>query len=374
MGSYVRLLFFAVLALTIAVSGCSLPGGGPSVLQPVSPTPTPVPTPAPTPSVTPAPAVTPSLAGAASGGDYSRTYDWEYKDIQWSFTAIVQKALYDRFKEKPHSADVSFACYAMATEDRDSLRSAATQFHQYGADKGYTRYDDAMNIVTFVQSVPYVDDHPLSAPKYPLETLVEGLGDCKDKAVLAAALLHEAGFDVVLLKFPEHLSVGINVDAAGTSYEYNGARYYYAETTGRNWQIGEVPDQLKTATPIFLPLLKSPTLRVSVTAEPVGNASGADDSTGVVNYRAPYSIYNAGPGTAKNLMLTVHAMALEQGDNIVWRPEWTTSLGDLAEGQTIQSDALLLMQAGGFTRVECIVTGDNIDRTQASTSDFVAGT
>ncbi|MGA9141701.1 MAG: transglutaminase domain-containing protein [Methanocella sp.] len=372
MGGYIRVLFFAVLVLAIAVSGCSLPGGRSDVLQPVSPTPTPVPTPmptpVPTPSVTPAPAVTAPLAGAAVEGNYSRTYDWKYKDIHWSFTAVVQKALYDLFKEKPHSTYVSFAGYAMATEDRDSLGSAASQFRQSGAEKGYTRYDDAMNIITLVQSVPYVDDHPTGAPKYPLETLVEGQGDCKDKAVLAAALLREAGFDVVLLKFPEHLSVGINVDAAGTSYEYNGVRYYYAETTGGNWQIGEVPDQLNTVTPTVLPLLKNPTLEVSVTAAPISNASG------VVNHRAEYLICNAGPGTARNLVLTVRAMALAQGENMAWEPVQTIPLGDLAEGQRVLSDTLLMMQAGEPTRVECIITGDNVDRTQSSTGNFVAGT
>jgi hypothetical protein len=371
MGGYIRMLFFAVLILAIAVSGCSLPGGGPGVLAPVSPTPTPVPTPTPTPvptpAVTPAPAVLSPLTGADAGGDYSRTYAWEYKDVDWSFTAVVQKALYDRFKAKPHSADVSFASYAMASEDRDCLHSATSQFHQGGADKGYTRYDDAMNIVTFVQSVPYVDDHPTRSPKYPLETLVDGQGDCKDKAVLAAALLHEAGFNVVLLKFPEHLSVGINVDATGTSYEYNGARYYYIEATGRNWKIGEAPDQLKAATPAILPLLKNPSLEVSVTTAPISNASG------IVNYRAQYSIRNAGPGIAKNLVLTVHALALGQGENVAWLPEYIIDLGDLAEGQTIQSDASLMMPAGEPTRVVCIVTGDNLDRTQASTGNFVAG-
>ncbi len=372
MGGYIRVLFFAVLTLAIAVSGCSFPGGGPSVLQPVSPTPTPVPTPTPspmpTPSVTPAPAVATPHAEVAVGGNYSRTYGWEYKNVEWSFTAVVQKVLYDRFKEKPHSADISFASYAMATEDRDSLYSAASQFHRYGAEKGYTHYDDAMNIITFVQSVPYVDDHPTGAPKFPLETLVEGQGDCKDKAVLAAALLHEAGFDVVLLKFPGHLSVGINIDAAGTSYEYNGARYYYVETTGRNWQTGQVPEELTAMTPTILPLQKNPTLEVRVTPAQVSNASG------VVNCLAQYSIRNAGPGTAKNLVLTVHAMALAQGENIVWQPERVIPLGDLAEGQTIQSDTLLLMQAGEPTRIECIVTGENIDRTQANTANFVAGT
>ncbi|OPY25792.1 MAG: Transglutaminase-like superfamily protein [Methanocella sp. PtaU1.Bin125] len=371
MGGYFRVLFFAVLLLAIAVSGCSLPAGGPGVLTPVSPTPTPMPSPSPTPvpapSVTPAPVAAAPPTGAVTGGDYSRTYSWEYKNVDWSFTAVVQKAMYDLFKAKPHSTGVSFASYAMAAEDRDSLRDAVSQFRQGGAGYGYNRYDDAMNIITFVQSVPYVDDHPAGSPKYPLETLADGQGDCKDKAVLAAALLREAGFDVVLLRLPEHLAVGLNVDAAGTSYEYGGARYYYVETTGKNWEIGEVPDALKTAGATVLPLQKNPSLEITVTATPLSNASG------VVEYRAGYTVRNIGPGTAKNVVLTVHALALLQGENVVWRPEQVISLGDIAEGQTIRSDALLMMPAGEPTRVVCIATGDNVDRTEARTGDFVAG-
>ena len=115
---------------------------------------------------------------------------------------MIQKSKYDLFKAKPHSPDLSFSSYALASEDRDLIGSAVAQIRQGGAGYGFTRYDDAMNLITFVQSIPYVDDHPAGSPHYPLETLAEAQGDCKDKSVLAAALLQAAGFDVALLQFP----------------------------------------------------------------------------------------------------------------------------------------------------------------------------
>ena len=67
-------------------------------------------------------------------------------------------------------------------------------------------------------------------------------------------------------------------------------------------------------------------------------------------------------------------MALRQGDNVIWDPERTVDLGDLAEGQTINADILMTIPAGEPSRIVCIVSGENADPAQASTPDFVSGT
>ena len=372
MGVRSRLLILAALALAAAVAGCALPfGGGPTVYSPVTPSPTPAPTPAPSPapSATPAPATaTQSPAVAPAGGNISHTYTWSYKDIAWSYKAVVQQAKYDLFKAKSHGSDISFASFAMAAEDRDLLDSTAAQFLQGGSRSGYTNCDEAMNAIAFVQSIPYYEDHPEGGPRYPLETLADGQGDCKDKSVLAAALLHEMGFDVVLLKFPNHVALGLNVaGAGGASYAYNGAQYYYVEMTSPGWGIGEVPDELKDITPTVLPLVKNPALQITVTTSQ-GDAVG-----GVVDCLAHYSVTNLGPGTARSLTLKIHALALSKGDNVAWGDEQTFDLNDLAEGHTTSGDALFLIPAGEPSRIVCIATGENVDRTQAQSPDFVAG-
>jgi hypothetical protein len=332
----------------------------------------------PSPTATAAPSATPTPAATArntviapAGDSYSHTYSWEYKNVDWSFTAVVQKLKYDLFKAKPHSDDLKFSSYAVANDDRDLIGSAVAQIRQGGAGYGFTRYDEAMNLITFVQSVTYVDDHPSGSPHYPLETLIEAQGDCKDKSVLAAALLQTAGFDVALLRFPGptgHLALGINIDADGTSFSRDGARYYYVEMTSPGWDIGKLPDELKGIVPSITPVVKNPVLQVAVTATAVDNAAK------LVYYRTQYTITNPGPGVAKHLVLKVRAMALRQGDNMYWDPEQTVEIGDLGEGRTISADVLMTAPAGEPSRIVCAVSGENVDPAQASTPDFVAGT
>ena len=44
-------------------------------------------------------------------------------------------------------------------------------------------------------------------------------------------------------------SVGVlgGKNTSGTYYMYEGKRYYYLETTGEGWQIGQIPDDYKSA-------------------------------------------------------------------------------------------------------------------------------
>ena len=62
-----------------------------------------------------------------------------------------------------------------------------------------------------VQSLPYDTDGTLTAPKFPIETYVDGRGDCDDKSLLLAALLAREGYSVALFYFkPEaHMALGV---------------------------------------------------------------------------------------------------------------------------------------------------------------------
>lgn len=379
MGVYIRVLLLIVLTLAVALAGCTIPGLAPNgndsgARMPISPTPTV--TPAPTPSPTPVPTSAPTVAAHSTvitpaGGNYSHAYTWKYKNVDWVFNAIVQKAKYDQFKAKPHSPDMSFASYALTSEDRDLIGSAVAQISQAGASYGFTRYDDAMNLITFVQSIPYVDDHQTGSPRYPLETLADAQGDCKDKSVLAAALLQAMGFDVALLSYsgsPGHIALGIDLDATGTSFSSDGTNYFYVEMTSSGWAAGEVPDELKGVVPSIIPVVKNPVLQVSVTAIATGRTAN------LVDYQVQYTITNQGPGTAKHMLLRMRAMALGQGDNVIWDPERTVDLGDLEEGRAINGDILVMIPAGDPTRFVGIVSAENADPAQASTPDFVSGT
>ncbi len=83
-------------------------------------------------------------------------------------------------------------------------------------------------ITTFVQSLRY-ETHTDNPAKFPVETVVDGSGDCDDKSLLLAGLLSREGYRVALMSFgPEaHMSVGVAAD----DYLYKNTNYTYIETT-----------------------------------------------------------------------------------------------------------------------------------------------
>ncbi|MDD4255841.1 MAG: hypothetical protein PHP59_10770 [Methanofollis sp.] len=109
-------------------------------------------------------------------------------------------------------------------------------------DKKDLDSDRYVELVTaFVQAIPY-EHHPNGTPpKFPVETIAEGTGDCDDKSLLLAALLSRAGYDVALLDFvnDSHMAVGI----AGDHTTFGSTDYIYIETTEIGF-VGSVPEVL----------------------------------------------------------------------------------------------------------------------------------
>lgn len=83
-------------------------------------------------------------------------------------------------------------------------------------------------IAVFVQSVSYCTEAG-QAPKFPVETFVDGCGDCDDKSRLLAGLLSREGYGAVLFIFHDesHMAVGIR----SPSNDFKGSGYTYIETT-----------------------------------------------------------------------------------------------------------------------------------------------
>lgn len=108
--------------------------------------------------------------------------------------------------------------------------------------------------IDVVQSLPYrpetVDSGADEYIKYPAETLVDGGGDCEDTAILLASLLQVAPSerDCALVHPPDHMGVGIAGDGfVGTYYRRDGTEYFYVETTGIGWEVGELPEKYADA-------------------------------------------------------------------------------------------------------------------------------
>jgi len=97
-------------------------------------------------------------------------------------------------------------------------------------------------------------------PKFPVETIVEGWGDCEDTSILYAALMKAAGYDVVLLKIKEHMAVGVAFSKPihGAYVSYKNKIYFYAETSGSLWRVGDIPSDLKHSLVQIIEIPKNP--------------------------------------------------------------------------------------------------------------------
>lgn len=109
-------------------------------------------------------------------------------------------------------------------------------------------------VASFVQSIEYKNDDPENEsyeyPRYPLETLHDKQGDCEDKAILSAALLENLGYNVSLLRLPQHMAVGVHLNETIPLYSYYIDKYYFLETTTLHMTLGKVPPEYESLTNI----------------------------------------------------------------------------------------------------------------------------
>ncbi len=357
------------------VNPASLAPGTPKVVA-VTVAPTAAPTPAPEPTALPSPTLSPGVVASGTLTQATappaneewlyRTYAWDYKGVQWNFNVKISKTIYEFYRNHQRGTGQNYADYALTAEDRPFLDDITAQLKSNGQSYGYTGLDDVMNVLTFVQSLGYEEDTGSDYTRYPLETLADEKGDCKDKSILGAAMLHEMGYDVVLLKFPQHMALGIRgaAEMQGACYEYGGKKYYYVETTSPNWGVGDIPGDLKGQTPVIISMSNSPTIDAALDVKAAG-AEGHDS-----NYKVSCTIKNTGPGTAANLTAHVYALALERGQGRIWMPDRIISIGDYGAGHEDTIETTLTVYAGEKTQIYCVITGDNVETSELKTSVF----
>lgn len=184
------------------------------------------------------------------------------------YTRIAGEGIYDITTTSEHNIELSIykAAYVRASERplqsiRQSIRDAinsgigdelAAILDQNAAEAGYTTTRQKVNYtVDAIQSLPFVSDSDEydNYSKYPTETLVEG-GDCEDTTILLSTILSSDPFryDTALVYLPPenpvHVGLGVKgtTDVEGVYYEVDDVRYYYVETTGYGWEVGELPD------------------------------------------------------------------------------------------------------------------------------------
>ena len=181
------------------------------------------------------------------GGTLKRGFSWIYGGKEFSITMSFPKALIDHYKNKDHTIPAE-EWYILASDPFDNpyMGSLTQRLENMAWEAGYSGSERVDFVIAFVQSLPYTQDWVTSPydeyPRYPLETLADGGGDCEDTSILLATLLMEMGYDSVLIILPGHMAVGVALENAyGYYFLENVTRYYYVETTGRGWRVGVMP-------------------------------------------------------------------------------------------------------------------------------------
>lgn len=196
----------------------------------------------------------------------TKTYSWDYKDIPFQYEFKVSKSIYDYYKNKPpfftHDP-TDYAIYATDPYDDSFINGLVNAFLEKSAALGFDKFDTLGLIVSFVQSLPFVDDriaYGYEHPKYPIETLIEEGGDCEDTSILISSILDAMGIVNALLIFPTHCAVGVGATGLqGKFYQYEGINYYYLESANLG-TLGAIPEELINVTPSIVPLISKPVI------------------------------------------------------------------------------------------------------------------
>jgi hypothetical protein len=181
-----------------------------------------------------------------------------------------------KYKELDHQVDLSFLIKDYPRYQMPSKRQPYQNFvaeipgHPYHLKLAsildsiakragcVTNLDYADFLRTFVQqSIRYQSDRTVSTenyPKYAIETLVEGWGDCEDSAILTATLFDLFGFNAVLLKYPSHVAVGVQCLDCSNFIRVGKQQFAYVETTAKGWHIGKVPERYYAKIPVVIQL------------------------------------------------------------------------------------------------------------------------
>ena len=211
-------------------------------------------------------------ASSPSGAEIiEREFTWNYGGKQWVYRLQVPQQIYHYFASRERLPLVHYGVFSIYITDprhKEFISALANNFSKAADQEKYSLRQTVELVLAFVQSIEYVTDEISKGleqyTRYPLETLVELQGDCKDKSVLFASILREMGIGTVLVILPGdpgHMAVGIKGEnLPGTYYEYRGARYYYVETTGQGWQIGWIPPEYRDREAIIVPIESQPLL------------------------------------------------------------------------------------------------------------------
>ncbi|MDH7517319.1 MAG: hypothetical protein QHH19_03140 [Candidatus Thermoplasmatota archaeon] len=180
----------------------------------------------------------------------TKKFTWKYSGRDRTIMVPYPKFLLDYYVGLDRILNQDYSTYVFDFYD-DNYMDLFVDRLLYGY---YVGGDvDKINFVaSFVQNLNYSKDSLVNEsfeyPRYPIETLFygKGGGDCEDKAILAASILSQMGYDVALFRFTNHMAVGVRLSKNLSSCEVYSDGYYFLETTSIGGTLGYVPNDYKS--------------------------------------------------------------------------------------------------------------------------------
>jgi len=240
-----------------------------------------------------------------------RDFAWVYGGKTWALSLYVPEQLYLYYSGRTRVPTEDYSVYVTHPNDDEYISTIVGEFNEISLEEGYSEKQRVDLVIAFVQSLPYTPDIVSTSfdeyPRYPIETLVDGGGDCEDTSILTSALLYAMGYDIVLISPPSHVGVGVAVDAEGVYWLHEAKKYFYIETTGEGWKLGELPDEYQGEQANVYPIIPIPVCTHQWTAS-------------ILRRRLTIvaDVQNVGTAEARGVKLYV-AFEGEKGE--IWNPE-----------------------------------------------------
>ncbi|MBI4019717.1 MAG: hypothetical protein HY367_00165 [Candidatus Aenigmarchaeota archaeon] len=284
-----------------------------------------------------------------------REYEWSFRGKEFAWRPVFAESAYGYYKNKPRPPTGDYSIYATDPYDDNLITELVSVFREAAQENGFSSLDTVNFVVEFVQSLPYTPDNVTTAfdeyPRYPMETLVDDGGDCEDTSILMSTILQELGYDAVLISPPGHMAVGVAcTDCQGSYFEHQGVNYYYVETTGEGWEIGEIPTEYEGTRSRIYALVPRPIITFTWNSDVVGN------SLFEATYKVTVDTKNQGSGTADNLHVWVGFDTTEEGkvySQLESDPKQVEASGELTTTATLD------VPKGVYTRLHIVVSGNN---------------
>ena len=194
-----------------------------------------------------------------------KRYVWNFKGKSYTVLMTIDIEKYNSYDGKER-----YDIPQLVEEGRTTIGNLTREFQNvFKRHRGWSRQDRIDFVLSFVQSLPYTLDDVTTGydefRRYAIETLIEGGGDCEDTTILVGAILRGLGEETALIFTPGHIALGVSGNFSGASVTHNGTTYYYCETTGTGWTVGDLPPSSGTEVTHIIPLTSS---KIATTPQP----------------------------------------------------------------------------------------------------------